>query len=434
MDDPSNSYISLVQNIEPTFVPLLIVLFILIFCSAFFSGTETAFTSLNHARLKKLAETKKSAKLALKLSEKYDRVLTTLLIGNNIVNIAAATISTLLFTQLFGSSSGPTVSTIVLTIVVLIFGEITPKSLAKEIPEKMAMITVYPLFVFYNLFYPLSKLFDLLKIVINKIFKIGKKAPSLTEEEFKIIVSDIKDEGVLNQNEHDLIQKSIIFDDTVVKKIMTPIDNVVFARKGESLEAIKAMFEENNYSRVPYFDDDTDECLGFLYQKDFYEMLLEDNCSLESLIKTPLFVRETQRIAVTFKKFQKEKLHIALVQNSSKKIVGIVTMEDILEEIVGNIFDEYDEEEEQIRQLSDGSYEMDGQTPLEDIEEKLDIKFDCEDIDTINGYLIYKLGKIPDENEEFETECGGYIFRILSVGNKMIQKVLVFKNNKTLKV
>lgn len=351
MDDPSNSYISLVQNIEPTFVPLLIVLFILIFCSAFFSGTETAFTSLNHARLKKLAETKKSAKLALKLSEKYDRVLTTLLIGNNIVNIAAATISTLLFTQLFGSSSGPTVSTIVLTIVVLIFGEITPKSLAKEIPEKMAMITVYPLFVFYNLFYPLSKLFDLLKIVINKIFKIGKKAPSLTEEEFKIIVSDIKDEGVLNQNEHDLIQKSIIFDDTVVKKIMTPIDNVVFARKGESLEAIKAMFEENNYSRVPYFDDDTDECLGFLYQKDFYEMLLEDNCSLESLIKTALFVRETQRIAVTFKKFQKEKLHIALVQNSSKKIVGIVTMEDILEELVGEIEDEYDAEDDEEEEL-----------------------------------------------------------------------------------
>lgn len=144
----------------------------------------------------------------------------------------------------------------------------------------------------------------------------------------------------------------------------------------------------------------------------------------------PFCIPETRSISVLFKEMQSKKNHFAVVVDEYGQTTGIITMEDILEEIVGNIFDEYDEEEEQIRQLSDGSYEMDGQTPLEDIEEKLDIKFDCEDIDTINGYLIYKLGKIPDENEEFETECGGYIFRILSVGNKMIQKVLVSKADK----
>lgn len=347
MDDPSIRLSLLTRGIEPNFFPLMIALLILLVFSAFFSGTETAFTSVNHARLKRLAETKKSAKLALRLSEKYDRVLTTLLIGNNIVNIAAATIGTLLCTQLFGAASGPTISTIALTVVVLIFGEITPKSLAKEMPERMAMITVYPLYVCYIIFWPLSKIFDGLKFLINKIFKVGKKGPTLTEDEFKIIVSDIKEEGVLNQNEHDLIQKSIIFDDTVVSRIMMPIDKVVSVRKGQSLEAIKAMFEENNYSRVPYFDDDTDECLGFLYQKDFYEMLLEDNCSLESLIKPPLFVRDSSRIAVVFKRLQKLKQHIALVEDSKHKTVGLVTMEDIIEELVGEIEDEYDAEDDE---------------------------------------------------------------------------------------
>lgn len=347
MDDPSRSIIHLATSVDSSFTPLLISLIVLIFFSLFFSGAETAFTSLSPVRLKKMAETKKSARLALKLSEKYDRVLTTLLIGNNIVNIAAATISTILCTQLFGASAGPTISTIGLTVIILIFGESTPKSIAKEIPEKIATVVVYPLYVCYIIFTPINFLFEGLKKILVKIFKFGKKQPTLTEDEFKIIVSDIKEEGVLNQNEHDLIQKSIIFDDTVVSKIMTPIDDVVFVRKGDSLEAIKVMFEENNYSRVPFFDDDTDECLGFLYQKDFYEMLLEDNCTLESLIKPPHFVKETSRIAVVFKKLQKDKQHITLVQDAHRKIVGIVTLEDIIEELVGEIEDEYDAEDEE---------------------------------------------------------------------------------------
>lgn len=339
--------ISLIQGgkLSKMEIPLFISLIILIVFSAFFSCSETAYTSLSHVRIERLAKTKKSAKLALKISNNYDRLLNSILIGNNIVNIAASTIGTLLFITWVGAENGPTISTIVLTIVILVFGETTPKSLAKEYPESVALMVVYPLYFFYILFYPLTVFFDGWKWLLLKIFNTKEKEPSLTEDEFKMIVSDIKEEGVINQNEHDLIQKSIIFDDQIIEKIMTPWDKVVKIYKGYSDYEIKEIFEMNNYSRVPYVDKETNQVLGLILQKDFYEMMLEENCSLESIVKPPLFAKSSTRIADMFKRFQKVKQHLAIILDNNGNFVGVLSLEDILEELVGEIEDEYDAED-----------------------------------------------------------------------------------------
>jgi len=314
--------------------------------SGFFSCSETAYTSVSHVRLERLSTTKKSAKTALWLADHYERLLTTILIGNNIVNIAASTISTLLFIQWIGSN-GAVVSTVVLTITVLIFGEIVPKNFGKEIPERIAMLTAYPLMGFYAIFLIFSIFFDKFMDFIGFMFHLGGKEPSLTEDELKMIVSDIKEEGVINQNEHDLIQKSILFDDQTVEKIMTPWDKAVTVTNEDSDYEIKLIFEMNNYSRIPYLDKETGEVLGFLLQKDFYEMLLEENCSRESLINEPIFVEGSEPITKVFKKFQKEKSHIAVVTDDANRCIGLVSMEDIIEELVGEIEDEYDAENEE---------------------------------------------------------------------------------------
>lgn len=346
MDDPSIPS-NLIFTTSATLIPLTIVLVILIVLSSFFSATETAFTSASNVRLKKLAQKKRTARRVLKYTEKYDQVLSCILIGNNIVNILATTISTIICTEIWGASLGPIITTIGLTIIVLIFGEITPKMLAREFAESFLCKVIYFFEFFYYIFYPFNIMFDGWKWLIAKIFKIGKKGPTLTEDEFKMIVSDIKEEGVLNQNEHDLIQKSIVFDDTLVQDIMTKKEDIISVNKRMSDIEIKNLFEANNYSRVPYMSEDG-EILGVLYQKDFYEMLLEKNCEIEDIVNPILFVRPNLKIANLFKLFQSKKQHMAMVyDNHIKEVVGLVTLEDVLEELVGEIDDEYDAEDEE---------------------------------------------------------------------------------------
>ena len=208
-----------------TAIVLIAVLFILLVFSAFFSASETAFTSLSQVRIKSLSQTKKSARLVLKMSENYNKLLSTLLIGNNIVNIASASIATIVFTFWFGDL-GVTLSTVVMTVLVLIFGEITPKSIAKERPEEFAMFSVRILYVFQIIFTPLNIIFDGWKKLVNKIFRLDKKRPTMTEEEFSIIVDDIADEGVLAESEAEIIKNTIKFDETKVEKVMTKAEDI----------------------------------------------------------------------------------------------------------------------------------------------------------------------------------------------------------------
>ena len=322
-------------------VGIVIALVVLLVFSAYFSATETAFTSFNAVRMKVLAEKKKSAKLVLKLADNYNRVLSTLLIGNNIVNIAAASLATLVFTGWFGQDLGTTLSTVVMTVLVLIFGEISPKSVAKEFPEKFAMISAYPLWFFTVIFTPLNLIFDLWKKLLNKIFRVDKKQPSLTEEEFQVMVGEITDEGVLNETEHDIIINTIKYDDMTVENVMRFAEDATEARIGDDFGLIKSIFVETNYSRLPVLDAAGEKAEGILYRADFYEMLLDGRSDLAALLKEPMFTTRTEKISHLFKAMQTARIHMAIVLDDGK-YTGLVTMEDILEELMGEIEDRYD--------------------------------------------------------------------------------------------
>ncbi len=313
---------------------------VLLVFSAFFSATETAFTGYSQARMKSLAATKKSAKLVLKMGENYNRLLSTLLIGNNIVNIAATSLATMLFTAHFGDL-GVTLSTVVMTVTVLIFGEISPKTIAKERPEEFAMFSVRIIRVFSIIFMPLTALFDLWKKLLNKIFRLDKKRPSMTEEEFKIIVSDITEEGVLHETEHDLIQNTIRYDDLAVESSMMKTENITFVETDENLEEIRFMFEQSNYSRVPVTSGGLDNVLGIMYRTDFYEMLLNGRDDISTILKPAFYVDKKEKLSSLLRTLQKKRQHIALVKDG-EKICGLITIEDIIEEIFGEIEDKYD--------------------------------------------------------------------------------------------
>lgn len=319
---------------------LIIALAILLLLSAFFSATETAYTSFSQARMKRLATEKKSAARVLKLSEDYSSVLSTLLIGNNIVNISAASLATLVFTYFFGDK-GVTLSTVIMTILVLIFGEISPKSLAKERPEEFAMFASIPLYVCKIIFSPLNFIFNQWKKLLNKIFRLNKNEPTLTEEEFKIIVTDIKNEGVLNETEHELIQKTLKYDDTLVSGVMTPLSRMTSISAEDSSDDIRALFEESNYSRIPVRQGE--RFIGLLYRADFYEMQLRGDSDIPTILKPIMWTSPDVKISLLFKRMQREMHHMALVRKD-QQVVGLVTMEDLLEELVGEIEDEYDSE------------------------------------------------------------------------------------------
>lgn len=322
-------------------IAMIVAMGILILFSAFFAATETAFTSFSHARMKSLATTRKNARRALSLVENYDKILSTILIGNNIVNIVAASIATLVFTFYWGNI-GVTISTIVMTIIVLFFGEITPKSIAKEKPESFAMLSAIPLKVFTILFAPINYLFNCWKKLLVKIFKLESKQPSITEDEFKIIVSDIREEGVLNQIEHDLIRNTLIYDEQKVERIMTPFEQIEMANINDTSESIKKIFIDSNYSRVPIYGKTKSDIKGILYRADFYEMLLSGKNNIKALLKQPVYIQTNIKISKVFKQLQENMIHMAIVK-IGEKVVGLLTMEDILEELVGEIEDKYDE-------------------------------------------------------------------------------------------
>lgn len=319
---------------------LVAVLAVLLIFSAFFSASETAFTSMSQVRMKSLAQTKKSARLVLKVSENYNKLLSTLLIGNNIVNIASASIATIVFTFWFGNL-GVTLSTVVMTVAVLMFGEITPKSIAKERPEEFAMFAVRILYVIQIIFAPFNFFFDCWKKLVNKIFGLDKKRPTMTEEEFSIIVDDITDEGVLDESEAEIIQKTIKFSDTPVEKVMTKQEDITAVCISDKTTSIKKVFVSSNYSRVPVYDADKQNVIGILYRADFYEMLLNDKSDLSKILKPVLFTNSQCVISDVFDTLQKQQVPQAIVKDGDE-IKGLVSMEDIIEELVGEIDDKYD--------------------------------------------------------------------------------------------
>ena len=323
-------------------IGLLIALVILVFLSGCFSATETAYTSFSTVRMRRYSAKKRSARQVLKLSDDYNRVLTTLLIGNNIVNIAAATISTIIFSRLINEDIGPTVSTVVLTVVVLIFGEVTPKTLAREAPEKFACAMAYPLTAFSYLFMPLNWVFSLWKKLLFLIFGFNKKKPKYTEEEFKMIVADVADEGVLNDTEHDLIKRTLRYDELHVGSCMIPLDRVVMVDVRENVRMVYRVFRETNFSRIPVYKGSKENVVGILYRADFYENMLAGRRDFANIVRPASFTSTDEKVSELMQRLQSMREHMALV-GSEGNVLGIITREDMIEELLGgDIDDKYD--------------------------------------------------------------------------------------------
>ena len=382
---------------------MIVALIILIGLSAFFSAAETAYNSLNEIRLRSKAEDG-DAKAAhtLALVERYDSLLSTILIGNNIVNIGASSLATVLFTRLVGGVYGPTVSTIVMTLLVLAFGEITPKSMAKEMPETMAMAFAPVLSALVTIFTPLNALFGAWKKFLAKRFDTGEK-DTITEGELVTMVSEAENDGELTDRESQLIRSAIEFDDVEVEEILTPRVDVVAVEDDISLEELAQTFAESGYSRLPVYHDTVDNIIGVVHEKDFYIARLKKSVTMEDLIAPTLYTTGSTQISQLLRTLREQHHHMAVVVDEYGGTEGIITLEDILEELVGEIWDEHDEATEDFRQQSDGSWLVSGSASVDDLYETLDLPED-EDIDsnTVNGLVQEKTHHLPKVGDHFQ--------------------------------
>ena len=384
-------------------ITLLVALIVLIAFSAFFSASETAFSSLNQIRLKSRAEDgDTSAARVLAMAEKYDKLLSTILIGNNIVNIAAASIGTIIFTKMLGAERGATVSTMVLTVVVLIFGEVTPKSLAKEMPETVATAVAPVLSLLMLVFTPLTWLFSQWKKLLGR-FVHSSESDAITEGELITMVSEAENDGELTDRESQLIRSAIEFDDVEVEEILTPRVDVVAVEDDISLEELAQTFAESGYSRLPVYHDTIDNIIGVVHEKDFYLARLKKATTVEDLIAPTLYTTGSTQISQLLRTLREQHHHMAVVVDEYGGTEGIITLEDIREELVGEIWDEHDEATEDFRQQSDGSWLVSGSASVDDLYETLDLPED-EDIDsnTVNGLVQEKTHHLPKVGDHFQ--------------------------------
>ena len=381
---------------------LWVALVILVGFSAFFSASETAFSSLNQIRLKSRAEDgDSSAARVLAMAEQYDKLLSTILIGNNIVNIAAASIGTILFTQMLGAERGATVSTIVLTIIVLIFGEVTPKSLAKEMPEKVATAVSPFLVLLMALMTPLTWLFTQWKKLLGHFVHSGE-ADTITEGELITMVSEAENDGELTDRESELIRSAIEFDDVEVEEILTPRVDVVAVEDDIPLEELAQPFAESGYSRLPVYHGTIDNIIGVVHEKDFYIARLKKATKIDDLVVPTLYTTGSTQISQLLRTLREQHHHLAVVVDEYGGTEGIITLEDILEELVGEIWDEHDEVTEDFRKQSDGSWLVSGSASVDDLYEELDLPEE-EDIDsnTVNGLVQEKTCHLPKVGDRF---------------------------------
>lgn len=381
---------------------LIILIFILVGLSAFFSSAETAYSSLNKIRIKNLAaDGNKKAKKVLELSDSYDILLSTILIGNNIVNIASTSIATLVFTGFFGEDLGVTLSTVFMTIFVLIFGEITPKSIAKEKAEGIALAFAAPLKACIIILTPVNFLFKHWKKFINKIFHLDRN-DSITEEELITYVDEAQSGGEINSDEGELIRSAIEFNDLDVSDVLTPRVDIVAVDKSMSISEIAKVFEEDGYSRLPVYDEDIDHIVGIIHERDFRRVQDKKLKSIRTILKNVPYVSENMKISVVLRMLQKKKTHLAVVVDEFGGTAGIITLEDIIEELVGEIWDEYDEVVEELIQNEDGTYTVNCNCSLEKFAEEFNFEAEDYDVASVGGWVMSELEKIPEKGDHFE--------------------------------
>ncbi len=396
---------------ETGIISQILLIICLVILSAYFSATETAFTSVNKIRLKNLSALgNKRAKKVLKLLEDYDRLLSTVLVGNNLVNIGVTAVATVLFISIM-KEHGAVAATIVIAFVILIFGEISPKTMAKEVPEKFAMASAPLISFLMKVLTPLTWFFNLFKEASHKLFKV-KDDMQITEEELLIMVEEAETEGAIDNEQGELISNAIEFYELEAYDVLTPRVDVIAIDEEMTKDEIENLFFTTGFSRLPVYKENLDHVLGVLNQKDFHNYILKSKKGIAQHIKPVVFVSGSIKIAVLLKKMQKVKTHIAVVVDEYGGTEGLVTMEDIIEELVGEIYDEHDEvTDEEVKPLDDGSYLVQGYTNLEKFLDIFDVELDTT-VTTVNGWVCMALDHLPRVNDYFEETIEDYLFKV----------------------
>ncbi|MBQ2997945.1 MAG: HlyC/CorC family transporter [Oscillospiraceae bacterium] len=400
----------------------IIIMGVLVMMSAYFSATETAFNSLNLTKLKISAEKgDRGAALMLRLVDDYNRLLTTILVGNNIVNIALSSIATVFFIKLVGDA-GATVSTAVITVIVLIFGEITPKSIAKESPEAFARFSAPIINFLAVILTPINYIFSLWKKLISLIFKSSDEH-AVTEEELLSMVEEVESSGGIGEQEGELIRNAMELNENDAADIATPRVDIEAVGKDWTKEEVAQVFVETGYSRLPVYIDSIDNIIGIIHRTDFYNNYDMENIA-DTMLTTPVFVPTTIKIGALLKLLQKNKCHMAVVTDEYGGTFGIVTMEDILEELVGEIWDEHDEVEEDISE-NKGIYTVSGSMDPEELFEELEMDIEEVPYATLSGWIMDELNKVPEEGDTFDSN--GYRFTVETVDGMRVDTAVVEK-------
>lgn len=382
--------------------PYIFTMIVLVMMSAYFSATETAFSSLNKTRLKALMEKgDKRATLAYDLSESYDKLISTILIGNNIVNIALASIGTVLFIELYGDI-GATLSTVVVTIIVLVFGEISPKSVAKDCPEKFAMFSAPIIRILIWLLTPVNFLFTQWKKLLAKVLKL-EGSSKMSQEELMLLVEEVEQEGTLDTDEGELIRNAIEFGEQEAEDILIHRVDIEAVSVDEDKEEIAKVFAKTKFSRLVVYEETIDNIVGIIHLKDFFTTGGITRNPIKEIMTKPLFIQKSEKLNDLLKILQKSKSHIAVVIDEYGGTLGIVTMEDILEEIVGEIWDEHDEVVETFRSVGTNMYLVECAENFEDFCEFFDIEAESDSIST-GGWVMEQLGKMPEKGDRFSYE------------------------------
>ena len=405
----------------------IIIMAVCLMLSAYFSATETAFSSANTTRLRTLAEKgSKNAALALKLLEQYDRLLSTILIGNNIVNIATASIGTVLFVKHYGDA-GATISTVVVTVVVLIFGEISPKSIAKDCAEKCAMLSAPILQVLIWVLMPLNLLFSLWKKLLAKVFRLNGDS-KMSQEELLMLVDEVQQDGSIDRDEGELLKNAIGFSEQEAQDILIHRVDLAALPVTASKEEVAALFTQTKYSRLLIYQDSIDHILGTVHQKDFYVGCGVTDQPLSAIISPPVFALENEPIRLLLKKLQQAKTHVAVVVDEYGGTCGIVTMEDILEELVGEIWDEHDEEEVFLRKTAPDTYTVDAGMDFDDFAAFFQLKTDSEMV-SVSGWVMEQFGRVPTAGDSFTFD--DLSVQVTRVENHRIEEIQVTKHDTT---
>ena len=378
------------------------VLCFLIVMSGYFSATETAFTSLNRIRMKNLASGgSRRAGLVLSLSENYDQLLSAILVGNNIVNITSASLATVLFVRHFGDL-GVTLSTVIMTVIVLIFGEVTPKSLAKEMPERFALFSAPIMKFFIVLLTPFVFFFVQWKKLMAKLIRV-KEDRVITEEELITIVDEARQEGGINEQESALIRSAIEFNDLEAKDILTPRVDLAAIALYTPKDEIARRFRETGFSRMPVYEGTIDQIAGVIHHKDFYNYIYDTDRPLSDIVKDAVYAAPGMKISRLLKLLQKHKAHIAVVTDEYGGTMGIVTLEDIVEQLVGDIWDEHDEITENIVRMSEHVFRISCGISPDEMFRLFGLNCETE-ASTVGGWVLETLHKIPEEGESFAFE------------------------------